>query len=349
MSQVLLPRPDTYARAAAAIASGQLVGLPTETVYGLAGDGLNPEAIARIYATKERPRFNPLILHIPPWDLEELAGRELIAPTRLSPRARATIARLMTAWPTSLTLILPRGAAVPDLTTAGLDTVALRAPDHPVAQRLIAMTGPLAAPSANRSGRVSPTRAKDVVDDLGDGVDCVLDGGACTVGVESSVVHVQSDGHIVILRAGAWDPKRLQALGQAPAAHGDDLPEAPRSPGTGSRHYAPQTPFFALPSPIGQVDLRDWLGARTAAVLCWDAQHVAAARKAHPDIHALALDADGDPARTARALYAGLRHLDQLDVDVLLVEPFPPRSLGQTGLLHALGDRMARATRPWVP
>lgn len=347
MGPVLPPTADNLDRAAAVLRAGGLVGLPTETVYGLAGDGLDAAAIARIYAAKERPRFNPLILHVAPVSLEDLVAGGLVDAARLSTAARASARALVALWPGPLTIVLPRGPAVPDLTAAGLDTIALRAPDHPVAQALIARSGPVAAPSANRSGRISPTCAADVAAELGDAVDCILDGGPCTVGLESTVVHITDDGHGVVLRPGTWDADHLTGVTGVPIHPGTDRPDAPRSPGTTSRHYAPRTPFFALPARAVDLDLTTWIGPHPTGLLCWTEAHAAETRARYPGLSASALDPDGHPARTAQRLYAGLRALDARGFDTLLCDPFPPPELGDTGLLHALRDRMRRATVPF--
>jgi len=356
MTVVLSPTDANLDRAAAALRRGQRVGMPTETVYGLAANGLDPRAVAGIYAAKERPRFNPLILHVVARSLHDLVSQGLVDAERLGPAGRQAASALVdAAWPGPLTLVLPHGPAVPDLTRAGLDTVGLRAPAHPVAQALIARAGPLAAPSANRSGRISPTTAQDVLDELGDRVFAVLDGGPCTVGVESTVVHVGDDGTVTLLRPGAWSAQELtQVLGRPVQLASAPTADTPRSPGMTSRHYAPDTPFHALPDrlpdlPPATLDsLRTRVAGQPVALLCWHAADAARARTVDlgAPVDVVYVHAEGDLTATARGLYQTLRELDRRGAALLLAEPFPPAELGDQGLVHALRDRMARATTP---
>ena len=332
--------------------------MPTETVYGLAADATNGEAVARIYAAKGRPSFNPLILHVATTSLDGLDRDGIIDLSALQPAGRhAAECLVAAAWPGPLTLVLPRGFAVPDLTCAGLDTVGVRCPAHPVARALIERAGPVAAPSANRSGRISPTTADAVLDELGDRVALVLDGGACEVGLESTVVHVDVDGVVTLLRPGFWTADALSEVVGSPVRRASDkTPDAPRSPGMTSRHYAPSTPFFALPAPLADLpdptvsDLRSRLAGGHAVLLCWDQTAVARAEAQGAligDVTAVCIDPDGALSATARGLYRFLRELDARGADLLLAEPFPPATLGDHGLAHALRDRLSRATLPW--
>lgn len=194
MAELLQPTAENLARAGEALRRGELVGMPTETVYGLAGNALDAEAVARIFAVKERPTFDPLIVHVAPElrGLDAFGEAELVDVAALDGDARTHIEALISRfWPGPLTLVLPRGARVPDLVTSGLATVAVRMPRHPVAQALIrAAQRPLAAPSANRFGRISPTSAADVQAELGDRIGLILDGGSSEVGVESTVLAI---------------------------------------------------------------------------------------------------------------------------------------------------------------
>ncbi|MCG8442195.1 MAG: threonylcarbamoyl-AMP synthase, partial [Caulobacterales bacterium] len=227
---VLAAAPSAIARAGDILREGGLVAIPTETVYGLAADAGDPAAVARLFAAKERPRFNPLIAHVA--DTETAR-----AVARLSPTAERLAAAF---WPGPLTLVAPvrAGAPVCDLARAGLDTVAVRAPAHPVAQAVIAAAGrPIAAPSANPSGRLSATRAGDVARALAHAVDLIIDGGPCALGLESTVVDTTADPP-VILRAGAL-PR--SAVAEAAGALGTVAADGRRrSPGTLARHYAPR-------------------------------------------------------------------------------------------------------------
>ncbi|MDR1741450.1 MAG: threonylcarbamoyl-AMP synthase [Synergistaceae bacterium] len=227
------PDRDTMEKAASIIKEGGLVAFPTETVYGLGADGMNPAAVGKIFAAKGRPSDNPLILHLSSPDgalgLARLDGRALAA--------------MRAFWPGPLTIVLPALSSVPREVTAGLSTVALRMPDHPVALALIEASGcPIAAPSANRSGRPSPTDAQAVVSDLGDAVDLVLDAGAVDIGLESTVIDASGED-VLLLRPGGTPLEALEEFFGAPIkTPGSGAPEARRSPGTRHRHYAPIVP-----------------------------------------------------------------------------------------------------------
>jgi L-threonylcarbamoyladenylate synthase len=304
--EVLAPTADQLARAAARLRAGEVVAIPTETVYGLAGAAFDERALARIFAAKDRPTFDPLIVHV-----LELDAPGVVGP--LAPRQRAAAERLARAhWPGPLTLVLPRGPRVPDLATAGLPTVAVRSPRHPVARALVAAVGPLAAPSANRFGRISPTSAADVVAELGDRVELVVDGGPCAVGLESTIVAVGEDGELTLLRPGGV------AVEARPGG-----PEV-RAPGMLPSHYAPHKPlvFLGASAPAGRV-----------ALLAFDP--ATAARVAAVRTEVLGLDLEA----AARRLFAALRALDACDADVIVAEPCPSRA----GLGHAIADRLERA------
>ena len=302
------------AEAVAALRAGQVIGLPTETVYGLAGDAANPAAVARIFALKRRPPGHPLIVHL--GDAAQLDDWARDVPAA----ARTLAARY---WPGPLTLVLPRAARVPDAVTGGQDTVALRMPAHPLAHAVLAaFGGALAAPSANRFGRVSPTRAEHVRAEFGDAVPCVLDGGPCAVGIESTIVDLSS-ATPRILRPGAITRAMLeQTLGgpvAAGAAHG-----APRVSGSLPAHYAPRTPLALLDAPA----LRQRRAEDGALLLT----------------HSLAVDTahgrrlPGDAAGYAQALYAALRELDARGARVILAERVP-----DTPEWAGVRDRLARA------
>jgi L-threonylcarbamoyladenylate synthase len=343
MSRVLAPSAAHLTAAAAALARGELVGMPTETVYGLAARALDAHAVARIYAAKDRPSFNPLIAHVGwrPALLDTLDG-PVIALDRLGEAGRDAARAVAALWPGPLTLVLPRGSALPDLTTAGLDTVAQAL--------LLRVDGPLAAPSANRSGRISPTTASAVDHELGDRVAMVLDGGPCRVGIESTVALVAASGEVTVLRPGAVTVEALEAALGAPVRLATEDPSAPRSPGMTARHYAPDTPFYALPAPVSELTadqraaVQARLGdARRVGVLTWRA-----ARAALPgrQVHTVPLSVDGDPITAARRLFSALRALDDGAFDVLLAEPCPPQGDSAGGLGHALRDRLRRSTQP---
>ncbi|MFK7926686.1 MAG: L-threonylcarbamoyladenylate synthase [Myxococcota bacterium] len=357
MSHVHPPTEQALSTAAQRLRDGGLVGLPTETVYGLAANGLDALAVASIYNAKQRPSFNPLILHTH-LSLDGLQERQIIDMNRLGATAQSRARALAnTGWPGPLTLVLPRGQAVPDLTTAGLDTVAVRVPSHPVARALLAQVNlPLAAPSANRSGRISPTTAFAVADEFAQTDLFILDGGPCQVGLESTVVHIGSEGTITLLRPGFWSRSALESSLDTPVQTPSDAPMKPRSPGMGSRHYAPTTPFLRLPAPIASLAsstreaLKQTLSAHTrVALLCWDDAAVDRARDSGlpHNVTPSCIEPSGDLQATARKLYQALRDLDATDATLLIAEPFPPEPIRHTGLGFALRDRISRATTPF--
>ncbi len=313
MERVVPATLEAIDRAAALLRSGKLVAFPTETVYGLGADATDERAVARIFAAKGRPRFNPLIVHVP-----GLPEAEAIAV--FDERAREIAAQF---WPGPLTLVLPRRATsgISLLACAGLDTVAVRAPAHPVAQALLRATGrPLAAPSANRSGRVSPTMAEHVAAELGRRAALTLDGGPCAVGVESTVLDLT--GKIpALLRPGGVTLEELSAvLGPVPTPEAN--PAAPRSPGQLASHYAPR------------LKLRlDVTQARPGEAL------LAFGPKAPPGFaKVLNLSPDGDVAAAAANLFAMLRRLDRPEFTGIAVMAIPERGLGR-----AINDRLRRA------
>jgi L-threonylcarbamoyladenylate synthase len=304
---------DDPARAVACLQRGGLVGLPTETVYGLAADAGNPDAVARIFAAKGRPTDHPLIVHGA--TAEMLDG--WAAP---APRATAAFAELAgTCWPGPLTLLVERGPLVPDVVTGGRPTVGVRVPAHAVATHVLELLGhPVAAPSANLFGRVSPTTAEHVLADLA-GVldparDCVLDGGRSTVGVESTIVDLTVDPPQV-LRAGAIDADTIMRLLDAPVAAASG---ASRAAGMLTAHYAPRVEVLLVEAPD-------------------DAIEVAAAREGLGQWVQI-LDRTGDLVVAAHELYADLRAADTAGIDALVVVLPPP-----TGLGLALRDRLIKA------
>lgn len=300
-------------RAASLLRDGALVAFPTETVYGLGGDATNDPAVAAIFAAKGRPNFNPLIVHV-----AELAAAEPLA--TFDDRARDLVRRF---WPGPLTLVLKRSAAcsVSRLASAGLETLALRAPAHPQAQALLRAVGrPLAAPSANRSGHVSPTTADHVVDELGGRIAAVLDGGPCRVGIESTVVDL-SQPHAVLLRPGGVPREQLESvLGLLVGATDAD---APRSPGMLERHYAPARPLRLNASAV----------AADEALLAFGPPLPGAGATVN-------LSSAHDLTEAAANLFAALRTLDQPRFTAIAVMPIP-----ETGLGAAINDRLRRAAR----
>ncbi len=308
-------------RAVAVLRAGGLVAFPTETVYGLGADAANPQAVRKIFEAKGRPATHPVIVHLA--DAVQLANwaREI-------PPAAQKLAKKF--WPGPLTLILRRTATASDLVTGGQETVAVRVPSHPVAQQLLArFGGGIAAPSANRHGRVSATTAAHVRLEFGAVVDCVLDGGEAQVGIESAIVDL-SGGSPALLRPGSITAAEIEAvLGVSLAAPAGD---APRAPGTLAAHYAPRTPLMLTESDLA-LELATSLlrQGKRVAVLALSAQQ--------PVLQGLEwIAAPRDAAGYAHELYASLRRLDELGCDAILVEK-PP----QTPAWAAINDRLARA------
>lgn len=294
--------------------SGGLVAFPTETVYGLGADATNDQAVIRIFAAKQRPRFNPLIVHVR--NTEEAEKFAVLDET-----ARA-LARNF--WPGPLTLVLPRreSAAVSLLASAGLDTIAIRVPAHKVAQALLAACGlPLAAPSANPSGRISATTAQHVAGDLDGAVDLILDGGTVPVGIESTIVGFENSTP-VLLRAGAIPRDKIEALaGPITMSSGTAI----RSPGQLLRHYAPKTPLR-----LNANDLRAGEG-----LLAFGPAELPGATNVRN------LSRAGDLTEAAANLFAMLRELDKTGCKGIAAMPVPERGLGE-----AINDRLRRAATP---
>lgn len=303
-------------RAAEILRRGGLVAFPTETVYGLGADASSEAALKRLYAVKRRPPDHPVIVHF-------ASAEDAFAWAREVPEAARRLAERF--WPGPLTLILKRAPRAGDFVTGGQDTVGLRVPAHPVARQLLHEFGaPIAAPSANRFGRVSPTRAEHVRHDLGGDVDLVLEGGPSEVGIESTIVDL-SRGRAVLLRPGAISRAELEAALGAPVAAPDE--RAPRAPGTLERHYAPRAELRLVPAHALDAEIARATGE--VAVLAFSRPDERAARW---------LRMPRDPAEYARRLYAALRELDEARCACILVEE-PPEQPAWT----AVRDRLRRA------
>ena len=322
-TQVLEATPEALTHAAEVIRAGGLVAFPTETVYGVGADALSAAAVARIFEAKERPRGNPLIVHVADATaLDEVA-------VRVTDRARGVVASF---WPGPLTLVLDRAAAVPLITTGGLDTVAVRVPAHPVAQGLIRAAGrPLAAPSANRSGRPSPTRAPHVLEDLGGRIELILDGGSTSVGLESTVLDMTTEPP-TLLRPGGVTLEQLEAhLGRVRLATGDDE-AAGRSPGLRFRHYAPRAKVVLIEAGAGEEAVASWLdGGKSVALM---AQRSVGLDRPGLRVRLMPVDLEA----YARELFEALRDLDATGVDAIFVE-----GIAEVGLGRAIMDRLRRA------
>ncbi len=300
---------------------GAVVALPTETVYGLAGDALNSMAVAKIFEAKERPRFDPLIVHLP--DKQWL---ERIAKIRNCTNAQieTLIAQF---WPGPLTLVLNRQPIVPEIVTAGLDTVAVRMSSHPVFAEIISAFGkPVAAPSANRFGRISPTTAHHVLDELGGRIPLIVDAGPTTHGIESTIIAVRDD-RIDILRRGPITEEQLAEFGKINIVSG---PTNISVPGQLPSHYAPKTPLRLIDNTESFAPVEN----RRVGFLAWNAsipeEKFTAVR---------ALSERQDLREAAANLFRCLRELDELDLDLIVAERVPARGLGA-----AILDRLERAS-----
>lgn len=308
------PTPQAIAEAAAALRAGKLVGFPTETVYGLGGDATNERAVAAIFAAKGRPSFNPLIVHV----ASAQAAEEFAV---FDSRARQLAKHF---WPGPLTLVLPRrpGCELSRLVSAGLDTVAIRVPCHPIAQALLAaVQRPLAAPSANPSAALSPTRAEHVVAGLGADIAMVLDGGPCTIGVESTVLDL-TPSQATILRPGGLTGEDLAPVLGADIATSTGQTDRPKSPGMLQRHYAPATPIRLNATQVA---------ADEGLLAFGDTEPAGAAQT-------LNLSPSADLQEAAANLFAMLRALDSGKHRAIAIVPIPGQGLG-----IAINDRLRRA------
>jgi L-threonylcarbamoyladenylate synthase len=308
---------EQIGRAARIIREGGLVAFPTETVYGLGADAGNAAAVAQIFELKGRPRFDPLIVHV-----ADQAGLEELVES-IPDRAAELIERF---WPGPLSLVLPKRASVPEIVTAGLPSVAVRCPSHPVARALIDAAGvALAAPSANRFGAVSPTTAQHVADQFGNSGLSILDGGPCQVGVESTVVSFIDPTPRLLRPGGITFEEIEQVIGVIEVGQTNDV--RPESPGQLSRHYSPSTPFYLSDSmqvdpPRGRVGL------------------LSLTPPISPTGFAVVevLSATGDLREAAANLFAAMRRMDSMGLDCIVAQPLP-----EVGLGRAIMDRLRRA------
>lgn len=312
----ILPADEALEAALALLRAGEVVAIPTETVYGLAGDAASGEAVARIYETKGRPRFNPLIAHVSDMAMAERIGR-------FDPLSRKLAEAF---WPGPLTIVLPMqpDAGIHALATAGLDTIALRMPRGFGAKLIAALGRPLAAPSANTSGRISGTTAQAVAADLGERIRLVVDGGATPVGLESTIVKVE-DGKVRLLRPGGIAAEEIEAVvGHKPQRGAKGI----EAPGMMQSHYAPKAAMR--------------LGVEAVlpgeALLAFGPQRVAGVQNA---VATLNLSPSGDLREAAANLFSFMHELDRSGAAAIVVEPVP-----MTGLGEAINDRLARAAAP---
>ncbi len=336
MTEILPATPEAIAHAAELIQQGRLVAFPTETVYGLGANALDEEAVRGIFVAKGRPAADPLIVH-----LSDAAHLDQVA--RSVPEIARQLAGLF--WPGPLTLILPKNAAIPDLVTSGLDTVAVRVPDHPVALALLKAAGlPIAAPSANRFGHTSPTTAQHVWHDLHGRIDLILDGGATTIGVESTVLDI-STRPPRILRPGGVTRERLEkAIGPVVVLQQNRQAEPGLpSPGLLKKHYSPHTEMILFTGAQARQALLTFLNeevsrGRKVGVLARD-EDAATLEAAGAIVYRLG----NDLPTIAQRMYTGLRWLDNQQVDLILCHEFE-----RSGLGLAIFDRLTRAATRMV-
>ncbi len=312
---------ETIHQAAGIIRKGGIVAFPTETVYGLGADAFNPLAVARIFEVKRRPYFDPLIVHVAnPADMKKLV-REI------PPNVKKLIGRF---WPGPLTIVLLREEEIPDIVTAGLPTVAIRMPNHPMALSLIRESKcSIAAPSANPFGYLSPTTAEHVREQLGDQVDLILDGGPCPVGVESTIISFLEEGPR-LLRPGGVSLEEIESIiGKVEVTPIEE--DRPSAPGMLPRHYAPRTPIV-LHWDKRDLDLHK---NKNIGLLAFQEP------KNHVRFHSVeVLSKKGDMREAAANLFAAIRRLDAMNLDLILAEPVP-----EIGLGRAIMDRLRRASK----
>ena len=312
-------------KAAQLLTQGELVAIPTETVYGLAGNALNPAAVAKIFAVKNRPTFNPLITHTNSWE-------KIKSYVQSVPPIAEQLAEQF--WPGPLTMLLPKTDRIPDIVTAGLDRVAVRIPRHPLTQALLAQLDfPLAAPSANPFGYISPTEAAHVVEQLGEKIPYILDGGKCSVGVESTIVGFEEERVIVYRWGGVSEEELQRVVGEKMAIVHHQSPvekNDPQAPGMLRSHYAPTKKVI-----VGDI---------ANLLTCYSLSEVGVIsfQKRYPPLppqQQIVLSEVGDLTEAAQRLFSALRTLEKLPIRFILAEPMPDVGLGK-----AINDRLKRAS-----
>lgn len=303
--------------AAEALRAGKVVALPTETVYGLAGNAFNPEAVAKIFAAKDRPEFDPLIVHVSTWDMLRSVA------TEFPPQAKTLAERC---WPGPLTMVLPKSDRVPQLVTSGLPTVGVRWPAHPLMQQVLRLTEfPLAAPSANLFGRLSPTTVEHVLEQLGERIDLALDGGPSAVGVESTILDL-SHGQATLLRPGGVPVETIEEVIGPLVVATETSPGTVIAPGQLPSHYAPRIPLEIVDA------IPDQATHGGIGVL------LSAPRRIRDYQHVEVLSTSGDLVESAANFFPALHRLDQSNLQVIIAE-----RLTDNGLGRALNDRLRRA------
>lgn len=301
---------------------GKLVAIPTETVYGLAANAINPDAVIKIFEAKNRPQFNPLIVHLKSWDDLEKYVQDIPAKAHL-------LAKHFVPGP--LTFLLPRKPVIPDIVTAGSDLVAIRIPDHPVTLSLLKkLNFPLAAPSANEFGYISPTLAAHVLDSLEGKIEYILDGGAAGIGLESTIIGFDEQEQIVLHRAGGIPVEAIEAVtGEKVLIATKSIRKTPQAPGQLKSHYAPYAALY-----IGDIPVlaQQFQGKKIASINFFQFY------QGIKDINQFILSTDQNLAEAATKLFRIMREIDKLGVDIILTEIFPDEGLGK-----AINDRLQRA------
>lgn len=327
--------PENIQKAVDVLRGGGVVAFPTETVYGLGADAMNEKAVCRIFETKKRPTFDPLIVHVA--SLEQALSLWTGVPVLAESLARRF-------WPGPLTLVLPKAASVLDLVTAGLSTVAVRMPRHDAALALIKALGrPIAAPSANLFGHTSPTSAAHVIEGLGDAVDLILDGGPCLVGVESTVLKIEG-GAGMLLRPGAVSAEDLRSILPVEVVYTKPVSGSVESPGQIESHYAPWTRFALLPKKFKEFSVefeamrKEWEALKGLPPRVGLLSFGKPVEEANLE-SVQTLSASGDLVEAAMNLFQAMHKLDKMNLDFILAEPVPEKGIGQ-----AIMDRLRRAS-----
>ncbi len=297
--------------------AGELVSIPTETVYGLAGNALQESAVTKIFEAKKRPHFDPLIIHVPEWQSVHQYATDI-------PEIAEQMAKEF--WPGPLTMILKKKSNIPDLVSAGLDTVGIRSPDHPLTQNLLrSLSFPLAAPSANPFGYVSPTRAAHVNEQLGDRIQYILDGGICKIGIESTIIGFE-EGTTVVYRMGGIPLEEITRIAGKVLLK-PNASSNPRSPGQLKSHYSPNKKVL-----LGNIE--SMLGSYPS-----NSVGVLSFSKNYKTQYQIRLSPDESLHEAAKNLFAALRAIDKMPVDIILTELVP-----DTGIGRAINDRLRRAS-----
>ncbi|RXK61831.1 threonylcarbamoyl-AMP synthase [Lacibacter luteus] len=301
--------------------AGELVAIPTETVYGLAANALNEDAVLKIYAAKNRPQFNPLIMHVASFKQAKRFIKDISA------EAEQLAAAF---WPGPLTMLFNKEQLVPDLVTAGSKRVAIRVPNHPLTIQLLSQLDfPVAAPSANPSGYVSPTTARHVYEGLHDKIPYILDGGACNVGVESTIVGWNENDELELYRLGGVAVEEIEKVTGKKIKHHKKITDNPNAPGQLKSHYATNTPLY-----LGNInELLPQFAGKKIVLINFKEQHTAIAKEQQ-----FVLSVNADAGEAAKNLFRALREADQLQADVILAELLPDEGLGR-----AVNDRLERA------